>query len=72
MSEQESQLKRLVELQEKLLAQARQTNQLLLMLVDALGDEDTGEEAPITHYMDGTPIGYQPSVGPLGASPGDE
>lgn len=56
MSEQEAQLKRLVELQEKLLAQARQTNQLLLMLVDALGDEGEQDENPITHYMDGTPV----------------
>lgn len=55
MSEQEAQLKKLVELQEKLLAQARQTNQLLLMLIEAIGEEESepGDE-PVT-YMDGTP-----------------
>lgn len=56
MSEQEAQLKRLVELQEKLLAQARQTNQLLLMLVDALGEEEVDPDAEAVTYMDGTSI----------------
>lgn len=56
MSEQEAQLKRLVELQEKLLAQARQTNQLLRMLIEAMGEEDSDpDDEPVT-YMDGTPV----------------
>lgn len=55
MSEQEAQLKRLVELQEKLLAQARQTNHLLLMLVDALGEEGSDQDDESVTYMDGSP-----------------
>ena len=54
MSEQEAQLKRLVELQEKLLAQARQTNQLLLMLIEAMGEEEVDPDAEPKTYMDGS------------------
>ncbi|SDS02993.1 hypothetical protein SAMN05216198_1023 [Halopseudomonas litoralis] len=43
---------------EALIAEQRQTNQLLMMLIEALADEGgPDDDAPPTHYMDGSPIG---------------
>ncbi|MBF8642271.1 MULTISPECIES: hypothetical protein [Pseudomonas] len=45
--------------EESLLAQIldeqRKTNQLLLMLIDAMGEEEDPDTEPAT-YMDGTPV----------------
>ena len=40
----------------QILEEQRQTNQLLLMLIEAMGEEDSGpDDEPVT-YMDGTPV----------------
>lgn len=39
----------------QLLEEQRKTNQLLLMLVEALGEESEQDEEPVT-YMDGRPV----------------
>lgn len=55
----------------QILQEQRKTNQLLLLLIEAMGEEDAGpDDEPVT-YMDGTPVGYQPSTG-LSGPPGDE
>lgn len=54
-----------------ILAEQRQTNQLLMMLIDALGEDSADPDAEPQTYMDGTPVGYQPSTG-LSGPPGDE
>lgn len=55
----------------RLLEEQVQTNQLLMMLIEAMGEEDADpDDEPVT-YMDGTPVGYQPSTG-LSGPPGDE
>ena len=40
---------------EEMLAEQKQTNKLLMLLIQALADEQDPDEAP-THYMDGSPI----------------
>lgn len=40
---------------EQLVAEQKQTNQLLMLLIQALADETDPDVEP-THYMDGTPI----------------
>lgn len=46
---------RLAVLLENLLEEQRKTNQLLVMLVQALADESDDDAEPQT-YMDGTPV----------------
>lgn len=41
---------------EQLLIEQRRTNQLLLMLIDAMGQEDSDPDAEPKTYMDGSPI----------------
>lgn len=55
----------------RLLEEQRQTNQLLMMLIEAMGEEDPDSDDEPQTYMDGTPVGYQPSTG-LSGPPGDE
>lgn len=56
MSEEETLLRKLVELQERQLAESRQTNHLLLMLIEAMGEEDSDpDDEPVT-YIDGSPV----------------
>lgn len=55
----------------RLLEEQRQTNQLLLLLIDALSEEGSDPDAEPKTYMDGTPVGYQPSTS-LSEPPGDE
>lgn len=40
---------------EEMLAEQKQTNQLLMLLIQALAEEDDPDVEP-TRYMDGTPI----------------
>ena len=48
----------------------RKTNELLVMLIEALAEADGDMDAEPTRYMDGTPIhGYQPQGGDLGDPP---
>lgn len=55
----------------RLLEEQVQTNQLLLLLIDALSEEDSDTDAEPKTYMDGTHVVYQPSTG-LSGPPGDE
>lgn len=47
----------LAPLLEALIAEQRETNQLLLILIEALADGEANDDAPPSHYMDGSPIG---------------
>ena len=41
---------------EEQLVEQRQTNQLLLMLIEAMGEEDSDPDDEAQTYMDGTPV----------------
>lgn len=49
----------LAPLLEAMLEEQRHTNQLLSILIEALAEESVmrDDDAPPTHYMDGSPIG---------------
>lgn len=40
----------------QILQEQRQTNQLLLMLIEAMGEEDSDPDDEPGTYMDGTPV----------------
>lgn len=40
----------------RMLEEQRRTNQLLVMLIEALGDEGEDPDAQLATYMDGTPV----------------
>lgn len=55
MSEQEAPSQD-IQLLQLILQEQRKTNQLLLMLIEAMGEEDADpDDEPVT-YMDGTPV----------------
>ncbi|WP_349573112.1 hypothetical protein [Azotobacter salinestris] len=41
---------------EQLLLEQRRTNQLLLILIEALGESESDPDAEPTTYMDGSPV----------------
>ncbi|MFC0710701.1 hypothetical protein [Azorhizophilus paspali] len=41
---------------EQLLLEQRRTNQLLLMLIEALGESESDPDAEPVHYLDGSSI----------------
>ncbi|PSJ20508.1 hypothetical protein CVH10_17200 [Halomonas sp. ND22Bw] len=49
-------LEQLVSGQQQMLAEQRKTNELLVLLIEALADEQDPDEAAATHYLDGTPM----------------
>lgn len=56
MKEQEESLQTTSQLLQLILQEQRQTNQLLLMLIEAMGEEDSGpDDEPVT-YLDGSAL----------------
>lgn len=57
-----------------MLEEQRKTNHLLLMLIEAMGEEDSDPDDEPQTYMDGSPVaGYQPRrASTKGSPPGDE
>jgi len=55
MSEQDESVRATGQLLQLILQEQRQTNQLLLMLIDALAEEDIARSDEPLRYMDGSP-----------------
>ena len=57
----------------QMLLEQQRTNQLLLMLIEALGESESDSDAEPVRYLDGSSIhGYQPKGSGLAATPPKE